>query len=188
VPPRSAPKPADATRTAALELLRTLIATLSHSARAVERHTGVTNAQLFLLQQLDASDALSVNDLAARARTQQSTVSTVITRLVRAGLVRKVRAPDDARRAVLSLTPAAKRLLRHAPAPPTASLLHAVERLRDADARSLAAGLRALVKALRLESRQPAMLFEEPARVVSAGRPRRSVPARTLTRNSRRTP
>ncbi len=179
---------ADASRTAALELLRTLIATLSHSARAVERHTGVTNAQLFLLQQLDAADTLSVNELATRARTQQSTVSTVIARLVRAGLVRKMRAPDDARRAVLSLTPAAKRLLRHAPAPPTASLLHAVERLHDGDARSLAAGLRALIKALRLESREPAMLFEEPTRVPSAGRPRRSVPARVPARTPRRTP
>ena len=41
-----------AVRAQALERVRTLVAALSHSARAVERRTGVTNAQLFLLQQL----------------------------------------------------------------------------------------------------------------------------------------
>src|ERR1039457_6003792 len=89
-------------RAQALERLRTLISALSHSARAVERRTGITNAQLFLLQQLAEADFLSVNALAARARTQQSTVSIVIARLVRAGLAAKRRSADDRRIAIVS--------------------------------------------------------------------------------------
>ena len=87
-------------RVRALDGLRVIVGALTHSARAVEQHTGVTNAQLFLLQQIAGSAGLSVNDLAARARTQQSTVSIVIGRLVRAGYVRKGRDTADGRRVV----------------------------------------------------------------------------------------
>lgn len=148
-------------RANALALLRALVGTLSQSARAVERRTGVTNAQLFLLQQLATGAALSVNELAERARTQQSTVSLVVTRLVRAGLVRKERSDTDARRAVLTITAAGRKLVRHAPAPPTATLLRGVEALSDRDVRVLAAGLAALARTLHVTSRRPGLLFEE---------------------------
>jgi DNA-binding MarR family transcriptional regulator len=137
-----------------------LVGGLGRSARAIEQRTGITNAQLFLLQQLAGSKTMSVNELAARARTQQSTVSVVIARLVRAGLVRKERSATDARTAALSLTPAGRRLVRRAPAPPTALLLDAIESMRGSEASQLASSLGALVRALGLESRKPELLFE----------------------------
>jgi DNA-binding MarR family transcriptional regulator len=146
---------------ASLDLVRALVDRLTSSARAVERHTGVTNAQLFLLQQLAAEGPLSVNDLAERARTQQSTVSIVVSRLTRGGLVRKARAASDARRVVLTLSPKGRRLLRHAPLPPTASLMAALRKLTARDARALALGLGALVKHLGPLPRTPSLLFEE---------------------------
>jgi DNA-binding MarR family transcriptional regulator len=145
-------------------MLRALVAALSQSARTVERRTGITNAQLFLLQQLQVAGTLSVNDLAELARTQQSTVSIVVGRLERDGLVGKVRSSIDARRAVVSLTPSGRRLLRNAPAPPTALLLRAVGELRHADACALALGLRALTRRLRLSAQPPSLLFEDAGR------------------------
>ena len=159
MPHRSSP------RARALESVRTLISALSHSARGVERSTGVTNAQLFLLQQLGETGSLSVNDLAVRARTQQSTVSIVVARLVKAGLATKRKSKEDGRIANVSLTPKGKRLLKHAPASPTAALLRAVEELSDRDARALAAGAQALVAALDLAPTKVNLLFEHaPAR------------------------
>ena len=153
-----------ASRLASVELVRALVARLSSSARSVERRTGITNAQLFLLRHVATDGALSVNELADRARTQQSTASIVISRLARAGLVRKTRAAGDARRVVLSVTPAGRALLRHAPAPPTAALFAALERLDTREARALATGLRALVRELGPGPREPGMLFEETRR------------------------
>ncbi|HEY2848984.1 MAG TPA: MarR family winged helix-turn-helix transcriptional regulator [Gemmatimonadaceae bacterium] len=178
----SKPHKPSAVRVAALERVRTLISALSHSARAVERSTGVTNAQLFLLQQLASADSLSVNDLAARARTQQSTVSIVVARLVRAGLAVKRRSAADGRIAAISLTTRGRRLLAHAPAPPTSLLLGAIEALSDREARALADGVRALVRALDVSLPEVTMLFEH-APV------RRSTPARphgTATRSRKR--
>ncbi|HEV8409268.1 MAG TPA: MarR family transcriptional regulator [Gemmatimonadaceae bacterium] len=161
---------ADAKRRA-LDHIRTLVAALSHSARAVERGTGVTNAQLFLLQQLADAGSLSVNDLAVRARTQQSTVSIVVTRLVRAGLAAKKKSPDDARIAIISLTAKGRRLVKHAPAPPAAALLRAIEVLSDKDSRALATGMDALVRALDLTAPKVTLLFEHtPPRRASKGR------------------
>jgi DNA-binding MarR family transcriptional regulator len=173
-------------RSQALERLRTLIGALSHSARAVERSTGVTNAQLFLLQELAAGESFSVNDLAARARTQQSTVSIVVARLVRAGFAAKRRSAADGRLAVITLTPEGRRLVRHAPASPTAALLRALERISDGDARALDTGLRALTGELDLTSTTPTMLFEHaPRRRSTSIRPAGS-PARTITRSRSR--
>jgi len=168
--PRSQKKTA-AVRTEALGLVRTLVAALSQSARAVERRTGVTNAQLFILQQLAEEDALSVSDLAARARTQQSTVSIVVARLVRAGLAKKRKSADDRRIAVITLTPKGRRLLAHAPTPPTSALLRAIELLSDRDAHTLSSGVHALLNTLDLTTPEVTMLFEHTPT-------RRSIPAR----------
>lgn len=151
-------------RVRALDGLRVVVGALTHSARAVEQHTGVTNAQLFLLQQIAGSDGLSVNALAARARTQQSTVSIVIGRLVRAGYVRKGRDAVDGRRVVLSLTTKGRRLLRGAPAAPIAVLITALEQLSLRDARALADGVHALVRALGLAPQEGILLFENRSR------------------------
>lgn len=151
-------------RDVAIRGLRTLVAALGRSARSVESRTGFTNAQLFLLRQLATAERMSVNDLARLARTSQSTVSSVLGRLVRAGLVVHRRAADDGRRAELSLTPAGRRLLRRAPTPPTESLFEALESLTDPEARALATGLLALLKLLSLEPDEAPMLFEDSPR------------------------
>lgn len=178
------PHKPSAVRVAALERVRMLISALSHSARAVERSTGVTNAQLFLLQQLAGADSLSVNDLAARARTQQSTVSIVVARLVRAGLAVKRKSAADGRIAAISLTAKGRRLLSHAPASPTSLLLQAIEALSDRDAHLLAGGVRALVRALDVTPPPATMLFEHaPTRRSAPSRPKRTT-TRSRMRNT----
>ncbi|MFI5280655.1 MAG: MarR family winged helix-turn-helix transcriptional regulator [Gemmatimonadales bacterium] len=154
----------DRDRASALRALRALIAGLGRSARSIEWRTGFTNAQLFLLRQLEPAAALSVNELAERARTSQSTVSSVLGRVVRAGLVRRERAPDDGRRVALTITPQGRRLLRRAPTPPTEALFDALESLTDREARGLATGLGALVTALGLVGEQAPMLFQDAPR------------------------
>jgi DNA-binding MarR family transcriptional regulator len=157
-------------RTEALAVLRALVGILSSSARAVERRTGVTNAQLFLLQQIAASGPCSLGELAELAHTQPSTVSVVIGRLQRAGLVTRVRAVDDRRRAVIALTGSGNRLLRRAPKAPTARLLEAMRALDDRDARHLVHGLKPLLAALGASHSAPPMMFE--ASTPPAGRRR----------------
>ncbi|CAN5826245.1 hypothetical protein BH11GEM1_BH11GEM1_08350 [soil metagenome] len=148
-------------QTMAITSLRVIFGSLGQSARSIEGRTGLTNAQLFLLRQLAETDAMSVNELAARARTRQNTVSTVLARLAKGGLVSKTRSLEDARSVSVSLTPKARRLLLRAPTPPTTTLIDALETLSPRDVRALASGLGALVSAMGLEGEDAPLLFEQ---------------------------
>ena len=143
-----------------LDAVRTVVGALSRSARAVERRTGVTTAQLFVLRQLADVDSLSLGEVADRTLTRQSTVSIVVARLVENGLVRRERAAADRRRLQLSLTPAGRRLLSRAPEPTTGRLLAALDELSDEQLRYLSSGLDALIVALGIDARPAGMLFE----------------------------
>lgn len=148
----------------ALQNVRALVEGLSKSAQGVETRTGVTNAQLFLLQQIRRGRHLTVNDLAALAMTTQSTVSIVLSRLERKGLVKRTRSPADRRSVVLQLTAAGKRVLRRAPRAATSEVMGALGRLTRAELRALSRGLGALGRELRLAVKPPSMLFEKDAR------------------------
>ena len=78
-----------------LDSIRRLVRMLRVSDRQAQAELGVSGAQLFVLTELGKTPALSLNELAARTLTDQSSVSVVVTRLVDAGLVTRDR--DDAR-------------------------------------------------------------------------------------------
>lgn len=163
----------------ALGCVRALVQVLSDTARTVETKTGVTNAQLFLLQQIRNGREVTVNDLAARALTSQSTVSIVLSRLQRKGLVKRTQSPTDGRRVIVALTAGGKQLLRRAPQPATSEVIRALHRLKPEELRSVCRGLRALGRELGFEFGSPTMLFEGSA---TASDQKRSLPARGRSR------
>jgi DNA-binding MarR family transcriptional regulator len=152
--------PKDEEVTAVFDPLRRLVHALHVASRETERRLGVTGAQLFVLTQLRATPSLSINALAERTMTHQSTVSVVVRRLVRRKLVKKVRAQDDARRVELTLTAAGVALLRRAPEVLQVRLASAIGALGATERRSLAHGLEHLVNELGVGNAPPAMFFE----------------------------
>jgi DNA-binding MarR family transcriptional regulator len=98
-----------------LDAVRRLVRGLRISAGDAERRTGLSMAQFFVLQKLAEASDLSIAELASRTFTDPSSVSVVVARLVRTGLVVRGRDPRDARRARLALTRRGRRLLARAP-------------------------------------------------------------------------
>jgi DNA-binding MarR family transcriptional regulator len=147
----------------ALQCIRALVKALHQSARAVERRTGVTNAQIFILRQLATTDGLSINAIAERALTGQNTVSTIVARLASRSLVRRGHVLSDGRRVVVTLTPAGRRLLRHAPEPPTERLLAALARMPISSVSALGRTIKALLHAMGASEEVAGMLFENDA-------------------------
>src|SRR5688572_25209379 len=78
-----------------MDALRLVVRALRISTRAVEKEIGISGAQLFVLQRLEDSPARSVNELAERTSTHQSSVSTVVSRLVERGLARRAPSAED---------------------------------------------------------------------------------------------
>jgi len=130
---RIEPSPtAQATDTArAMDSLRRIVHALRVATRASERAFGLGGAQLFVLRQLSAKSGQSLSDLAARTHTTQSSISEVVTRLVRNGLVSRAPSSIDRRRTVLSLTAEGETLLGNAPETIQERLLHGLESLDE---------------------------------------------------------
>ncbi|HEY2586981.1 MAG TPA: MarR family winged helix-turn-helix transcriptional regulator [Tepidisphaeraceae bacterium] len=159
-----------------LDCIRRIVRLLRLSSREAERDVGLTGAQLFVLQKLNEAKMLSVNELAERTHTHQSSVSVVAQSLVDKGLVARARASDDARRLELTLTPAARTLMRKAPGAAQDRLIEALESLPGSTRSQLAKSLGKLVDAAGLSDVEPGMMFEEnsttPAKSTSKSRSR----------------
>src|SRR4051794_8130303 len=67
---------------AIMDAIRRIVRVLRVSSRAAEKQVGLSGAQLFVLHKLADTPALSLNELADRTRTHQSSVSVVVQRLV----------------------------------------------------------------------------------------------------------
>ena len=147
---------------AALDALRRIVQGIRLSAAHAERVTGLTGAQLFVLQQLAEGPAQSLNELALRTRTHQSSVSTVVARLVGRGLVSRRRAPADGRRLVLDLTPSGRALLTGAPETAQSRLIAGLERVPRSALPTLTGHLEQLVAALGMDAEPAPLFFESP--------------------------
>lgn len=145
---------------AVLDGIRRIVHGLRESSRLAEREVGLSGAQLFVLHTLADTPSISVNELAALTHTHQSSVSTVVSRLVERGLVKRTRAGDDRRRAVLSLSARGAKLAGKAPDMPQERLVRAVAGLSATRRRTLAGALGELAIAMHGD-RKPALMFFE---------------------------
>src|SRR5262245_46890295 len=93
---------------ALLDSVRRVVRMLREAWRESGRAVRLPAAPLFLLHRLAGSRQLSVTELATRTLTHQSSVSVVVSKLARRGLVTRARAADDARRLEVALTPAGR--------------------------------------------------------------------------------
>lgn len=144
---------------AALAALNALVDALRVGSRGIERRLGISGAQLFVLQKLADGPVSSLNELAARTFTHQSSVSVVVTRLVARGLVVRTAFPDDARRVTLALTPRGRTLLSRAPETLQARLLASFERLSRKERKTLVDGLERLVRDAGIAGATPTTFF-----------------------------
>ena len=154
-------RPATDLVTEVLDDFRRIVQVLRSSSRAAEQCVGLSGAQLFVLKALSAEHPLSMNELAARTRTHQSTVSVVVKRLVASKLVRTAVSNVDARRVALSPTAAGLARLKRAPLAAQEQLVAGLERMPLADRRALARCMRHLVQEMQLDEHPATMFFEE---------------------------
>jgi DNA-binding MarR family transcriptional regulator len=151
---------ADRDAMSVMENLRRIVRAARVSTTAAEREVGVSMAQLFVLRQLALEPGQSLKELAARARTTQSSVSEVAARLVKRGFVARRAATSDRRRAELTITARGRALLARAPETIQERLLEGLRRLDDAERHTLARGMEAWLRASGLEDVPATMLFE----------------------------
>ncbi|HTR53114.1 MAG TPA: MarR family winged helix-turn-helix transcriptional regulator [Kofleriaceae bacterium] len=156
---------------AVMNALRRVVRFLRLADRESESAVGLSAAQLFVLHTLGHEPAGSLAELAERTLTDQSSVSTVVAKLVARKLVARTAAKGDRRRAELRLTPAGERLARSAPHVPQTRIAEVVRAMPPARRAQLVLSLEGLVSAIGASDVPPRMLFEdEPNRRRTRGR------------------
>jgi DNA-binding MarR family transcriptional regulator len=131
-----------------LDCIRRIEQVIRVASRRSERAVGLSAAQLFILEKLADSKAVSLNELARRTATHQSSASVVVAKLVDGGLVERNRSRRDKRKHELSLTGRGRSLLRRAPGAAQKQLMAALAGMRPARVKQLATLLNEFVENL----------------------------------------
>jgi MarR family transcriptional regulator, lower aerobic nicotinate degradation pathway regulator len=155
-----------------LNSLRQIVRSLRVSSRAAELCVGLSGAQLFVLQCLSRKSPCSVNELAQRTATDQSSVSVVVSRLVAQGHVRRTTSKTDRRSVDLSLSRSGRALLASAPEAAQDRLIASLSRLPQAELETLSRLLAKVVEGADVSEQVPSLFFEEGPALVVKGRSR----------------
>ena len=144
-----------------MNAVRSIVRAFRVNTRAIELKMGISLAQLFVLQQLTERPADSLNELAERTATHQSSVSVVVRRLVERGFVSRTSSSADRRRIEIAVTPAGRALLEDAPTTIQTQLMTALRRLSRDEQNTLASLLERWLREAKIDFASPPMLGED---------------------------
>ena len=161
VTPRARRNGVDAESAAVLVALRRVVRYLRLADRAAEAACNLSAAQLFVLRAVAEMPGMSLAELARTTVTDQSSVSTVVARLVQRRLVQRRPSARDRRRAELRVTAAGERVLRTAPRVPQREMIAAIRAMSAVRRGELVRALEGLVSLIGASEVAPRMLFED---------------------------
>lgn len=144
-----------------MQNLRRIVKALQEYSSSVEKQFGLTGPQLWALWELSRRGPLSLKALAERMHLDPSTVTGVVDRLHKRGLV--LRAPDseDRRRVVISLTPLGEGTVKGAPHPAQGQLVHALLAMEQGQVDHLNQSLQLLVSVMEADKLEVRFFFSE---------------------------
>jgi DNA-binding MarR family transcriptional regulator len=111
--------------------LRRIIQAIDLHSRQLVRQHGITAPQLIILKQIQGQKAISVSEVARQVSLKQTTVTDILNRLERQGLILREKDTSDRRRILVRETDAGKKLLEAAPSPLQETFLEKFEDLED---------------------------------------------------------
>ena len=128
-----------------ISLRRIMRATDLHSQKLM-KESGLTAPQLLVVQAIEKEGSPSTSSLARSIAVSQATMTRIIDRLERAGLVRRDKSSTDKRVVNISLTDAGRTKLESAPEPLQAEFLREFRKLEDWEQQMLKSSLLRIAK------------------------------------------
>ncbi len=141
--------------------LRRIVRHLRLADREAETAVGLSAAQLFIVQVLSRAPGSSLSEVADQTLTDQSSVSTVVAKLVDKRLVSRKPSSEDRRRIELRLTAAGEHVARSAPRVPQTRIADVVRGMSAKAREELVTALETLAAAIGANETAPRMLFED---------------------------
>ena len=137
-----------------LQKLRVIIQTAHNHSNMIKKKTGVSGAQLWLLQEVFDGAGIKVGDVAKKMSLKSTTVSNLIEILVNLGFLERFKDTKDQRIVRLKLTVKGTNLVRKAPKPTRGFLPDSLKLLSKNELKELDKSLDHLIeKITRLDSK-----------------------------------
>jgi len=168
--PRSASAPAPVTRpgtpeppdaTLIVQGLRRIVKALHSFSQDVYRQYGLTGPQLWALKTLQREGRLSAGQLARALAVHQSSLSILIDRLEKRGLVSRVRARGDGRFVLIEMTKRGLALAAMAPEPAQGRLLHGLQAMSRAEVSQIRRAVDRMVQVMEAEGTAARFFFTD---------------------------
>jgi DNA-binding MarR family transcriptional regulator len=137
--------PPSATTREIVNGLRRIVRAIELYSQEVLKNFGLTGPQLWAMKTLQREGPLATSALADALAVQPSTLSILVDRLERRGLVRRIRSREDRRFVELGLTPKGEELASRAPEAAQGRLLHGLALLSGPKQRAILKAVTALV-------------------------------------------
>lgn len=113
--PRTVFQPKHEASTEVLTLLRRIIHAIDVQSRRLSKETGLSAPQLIILQAIQSQGEVTTKQIASHVSLSQATVTTILDRLEKHGLVERYRSTTDRRIVHSQLTEAGAEMLESAP-------------------------------------------------------------------------
>jgi DNA-binding MarR family transcriptional regulator len=125
--------------------LRKIIQSIDLHSRFLVKQVGLTGPQLIILQEVSKSGEIPIGKLAKTISLSQATVSGILDRLEKRGLVTRQRGETDRRQVFLQVTQQGKVLLKNAPPLMQESFVEAFSQIQDWEQAMILSSLQRLV-------------------------------------------
>lgn len=149
-----------------LAALRRIIRAVDLQSRQLVRSHGLTGPQGLLLKEVILAGELTVGQLAERVSLSQATVTDILLRLERRGLVERQRSSQDKRRVLVRVTIAGRRLMKHSLPLLQEAFLDKLNQMQEWEQTQLLASLQRLAdmmnaQQIETEERYPSEVSEQ---------------------------
>ncbi len=117
------------------------------------KKTGLTGAQLWIMQQVYNFNGISNAELAKNLTIHVSTCSLLVNKLIKKNLIEKTRDPKDERKIVLTLSPKGKQLMAKAPKSPEGAIPSTLKKLNIEELEELNTVLTKFAKKMKVHNK-----------------------------------
>jgi len=144
----------------ALVALRQIIRIADLRAKQLARAVQLTATQLLVLQTVEGGEDVTPGAIAREVNLTQATITTILDRLEKRGLLQRERSETDRRKIFVRLTAEGARAIHSAPVPLHESFVRGFERLRPWEQSMLVASLQRVAVLMEAEDLDAAPVLD----------------------------
>jgi DNA-binding MarR family transcriptional regulator len=125
--------------------LRKIIQAIDMNSRKLVKRVGLTGPQLVILQEISSLGEVTAGEIARAVSLSQATVTGILERMEKRGLLARQRSDSDKRRIMVRITDSGKRILEEAPPLMQEAFIERFENLQDWEQTMILSALQRLV-------------------------------------------